>query len=349
MPVTGVYFIPSHPNASTALSTLTERLRSSFTDEDFIPLGRWALDHKLMRDTPGLLPASANPGQRPSKPRYMQLLSLTHYPSHGFIYTSEPTEKPFHPPSAASSAPSATPANGAVSPGQGGPAPAPTAAASHTSATSQGGASAAETQMLMTTVPPSSYKTLFQHFTYACQPFWCHRLTVTVPNGVVYDIGDFRVRLGDVRQTWPTARVRGTIVEIEWRGPSVVDSLAAASQARRSGSADDVDSGVDLSFSVLEEADIDAEYEATASLIREFWARLGVQGAREAILVPGIGKEIKEKLGRVRGAGRDVGGRSLKDEATLAGLGGVPFEDDIDPAAGTDVARQYMEVLRFNR
>jgi hypothetical protein len=188
--------------------------------------------------------------------------------------------------------------------------------------------------MLMTTVPHSSYTTLFQHFTYACQPFWCHRLTVVVQNGVFYDIGDFRVRLGDVRQTYPTNRVRGTVVEIEWRGPSVIDSLDGAVVSDVNG---ETDSGVDVSLSVLEESDVDAEFAATALLIREFWGRVGVEGAREAILVPGIGSEVKERLVKIKGARNNRGG--------LSGSA----EDNPDPQAGADVARQYMEVLRFNR
>jgi hypothetical protein len=260
----------------------------------------------------------------------MQLLSLSHYPTHGFIYTSEPTEKPVHPPAAISAASASTTAASAASPG---------------SVVSGQGASA-DMPMIMTTVPPAAYKTLFQHFTYACQPFWCHRLTVAVPNGVVYDVGDFRVRMGDVRQTFPTVRARGTIVEIEWRGPSVVDSL---STGVRSGSPGDADSGIDVSFCALEEADVDAEYGATASLIREFWGRLGIEGAREAILVPGVGKEVKEKLGRARKGMRDGEGKVGDEVALLAGLGSVQSEDDVDPTAGTDAARQYMEVLRFNR
>lgn len=153
--------------------------------------------------------------------------------------------------------------------------------------------------MVMTTVPPPAHAALFQHFTYACQPLWSHRLTLAVLNGVVYEVGDFRVRMGDVRQTFPTARVRGTVVEIEWRGPSIGEG----------------------GFEGIVEADVDAEYAATADLIREFWGRLGVQG-REAILIPGVGAEIKETLTRKGGA---------------------------EDLAGTDVARQFMEVLRFNR
>ncbi|KAJ5549843.1 Mediator complex subunit Med20 [Penicillium sp. DV-2018c] len=313
MPITGVYFIPSNPNSSTALTTVTERLRAAFPDEELTPIGRWGLEQKLLRDTPGLLPASST-NKKPPKPRYMQFLSLTHYPTHGFIYTSEPADKP--------PAPSQTPTG-----------PVNGIAPDHSPVP----------PMVMTTIPPASYGTLFQHFTYACQPFWSHRFTLAVPNGVVYDVGDFRVRLGDVRQTVPTARVRGTVVEIEWRGPSVVDAIPVAREdgsfgnVAGAGDADlEADSGIDLSDVDIGEADIDAEYTATASLIREFWARLGVEG-REAILIPGVGSEVKERLRRWKKAGSRTVPRS--DDA----------EGGSDPWCGTDVARQFMEVLRFNR
>ena len=302
-----------------------------------------------MRDTPGLLPASTNPNQRPSKPRYMQFLSMSHYNNHDFIYTSEPTEKPFHPPNAASPTPSATPAVG------GSPTPVPGGAGTGAAGNSN---DATISPMVMTTVPHSSYTTLFQHFTYACQPFWCHRLTVGVQNGVFYDVGDFGVRLGDVRQTYPTNRVRGTVVEIEWRGSSVIDSLTRTDASGSGDGSEDADSGVDVSFhiSALEESDIDAELAATASLIREFWGRLGVGGAREAILVPGVGTEIKERLLKIKNKGQTsrAHGNSAKIEpenpftAPRTDPAGVTDEDP-DLQAGVDVARQYMEVLRFNR
>ncbi|KAJ6127340.1 Mediator complex subunit Med20 [Penicillium sp. IBT 18751x] len=298
MPITGVYFIPAHPNTTTALPALTERLRTAYPEQDLVPIGRWALEHKLMRDTPGLLPQSG----KSTKPRYMQFLSLSHYPMHGFIYTSEP-ETP-HP------AASQTPASSATPRGSGG--------------------HAGESSMVMTVVPPSSYPTLFQHFVYAAQPFWAHRLTMSVPGGVVYEVGDFIVRMGDVRQTYPIARVRGTVVEIEWRGPSVVEGLA--------GDGDD-----EFGFAV-DEADVDAEYVATAELIRGFWNRVRFEGAREAILVNGIGKEVKEKLRR--GPGRR---EKVKDYEDGNGMKVASEEEDIDPSIGTDLARQYMEVLRFNR
>lgn len=163
-------------------------------------------------------------------------------------------------------------------------------------------------------------------------------MTVSVSNGVVFDVGDFRVRLGDVRQTWPTTRARGTVVEIEWRGPTLVDTVASSlSRSGEDKSADgDSDSGIDIDCSTVDEADLDAEFTATAVLIREFWGRLGVEGAREAILVPGYGKEIKDCL------------RKLRVRKKVRGQGSV-VDNEADLYAGADLAKQYMEVLRFNR
>lgn len=219
--------------------------------------------------------------------------------------------------------------------------------------------------MVMTTMPLPSTSTLFHHVVYACQPFWCHRHTHAVPGGMVYDIGDFRVRLGDVRQMQPVARVRGTVVEVEWRGPSVVASLVASMGRRKltsqihgdgdgdggqggEGEGDDDGSGIDITSTEIEESDIDAEYAATATLIREFWAKLGIEGAREAILVPDVEKEMKERLRRWRqqdekGQGQKQARGGNVDEAV------GQLDEDPDPQAGVDVARQYMEILRFNR
>ncbi|KAI9367353.1 mediator complex, subunit Med20 [Aspergillus egyptiacus] len=334
MPHTGVFFIPSNPNASTALSMVTERLSSAFAEEPILVSG-WKLDHKLMRDTPSCLPPSNS--QRPTVPKYMQLLSLTHYPNHGFIYTSQPSSDSIS-------------AGGTQ-----------TATATPTPASSQSSQTApATTPMVMTTVPIPSTNALYQHFAYACQPFWAHRHTVAVLGGMAYDIGDFRIRVGDVRQTQPAARVRGTVVEIEWRGPSLVSTLSAVYRSRRQAKTkasnpysswgseqhnEGDGSGLDMAFpDGVEETDIDAEYAVTASLIREFWAKLGIDGAREAILVPGVGKEAKERLRELKKQDPNSHNQAVRDES-----GGQQMDEDPDPHAGVDVARQFMEILRFNR
>ncbi|KAL5343673.1 mediator complex, subunit Med20 [Aspergillus crustosus] len=325
MSLTGVFFIPSNPNAPTALSTVAERLNSAFGEEPTL-VTRWALEHKLMRDTPSCLPPSGS--QKPRAPKYMQILSLTHYPQHGFIYTSQQSD------------------------GAG-----PSTATPSSSQSSQ--VLPGSTHMVMITVPHPSTGPLYQHFSYACQPFWCHRHTTAVLGGMAYEIGDFRVRIGDVRQTQPAARVRGTVVEIEWKGPSLITTLSVLYQSRKqkkakasrpytwaSGqNADNEDSGIDMAFvEGVEEADLDAEYALKASLIREFWGKLGVEGAREAILVPDVGKEVKRMLRELKQEAKQG-----FDQAGDVGGGGQQADEDPDPDAGVDAARQFMEILRFNR
>ncbi|KAL3475626.1 mediator complex, subunit Med20 [Aspergillus californicus] len=329
MPITGVFFIPSNPSASTALGTVTERINSAFAEEPIF-IGRWALEHKLMRDTPSCISPSTS-----QQPKYLQFLSLTYYPTHGFVYASQPSD---------SAGPDTTGTKTAT----------PTPASSQSSQPVP-----VTTPMIMKTAPVQSTNALYQHFVYACQPFWAHRHTVAVLGGNVYEIGDFRVRIGDVRQMQTAARVRGTVVEVEWRGPSLVSTLSAVYQSRRQRKAkvsnpytwdnevndDDDDSGIDMAFTDgVEEADIDAEYAATASLIRDFWANLGIEGAREAILVPDVGKEAKERLRELKRQDKPRPVQEGSDD-----MGGQQVDEDPDPNAGVDVARQFMEILRFNR
>ncbi|KAJ9292856.1 hypothetical protein DTO271G3_8303 [Paecilomyces variotii] len=347
MTITGVFFIPSNPNAPSALPTLTERLRSVFAEEP-IPIGRWALEHKLMRDTPSCLPASAHAPNPVPKPKYMQFLSLTHYPNHGFIYASEATDLP------QASAPAGgnhrqTPLPGTIS-----AAGTPQAQAQSPTAAAGGGATpssnASQSGMIMRTVPLSSYGPLFQHFMRACEPFWNHRHTVTVPAGVVYDIGDFRLRIGDVRQTYPQARARGTVVEVEWKGPSpLTSSSSSLSPTNFNEDASSSDSGIDVTAETLDESEIDAEYALIAQLIRDFWSQLGIEGAREAILVPDVGKEIKEQHRKRRAGEKSKRKKPRTHVDDEEGWGWWDIEEDKNPDAGVDLARQYMEIYRFNR
>lgn len=194
----------------------------------------------------------------------------------------------------------------------------------------------------MSTVPITSSAELFRHFVRACEPLWCHRHTVAV-TGNIYDVGDFRVRVGEVRQTQPQVRPRGTVVEVEWRGSSLLSTAASE------------DAGY-----IPTEEEIDTEYAQTAQMIREFWGRLDIANntARESILVPDIGREVRQKLHQIRTdpdwhAKEAVRLRKRSQAIALdrswAVFSGPPLEKEDDVDAGVDLARQYMEVFRFNR
>lgn len=89
---------------------------------------------------------------------------------------------------------------------------------------------------------------------------WTPRQTLHVVNGTAYEMEDFRVRVGEIRQG-QTVLVKGTVVEIEW-----------------------VDSGENDS-----EEEID--WDTAELVIRAFWESLGIEGAREFIKVPGLGEK----------------------------------------------------------
>lgn len=198
----------------------------------------------------------------------------------------------------------------------------------------------------MITVDPQSYGSFLAMTLRACEPLWCLRHTVAVQGGLYFTISDFHVRVGDVRQTQPVHRMRGTVVEIGYRGPSSSsgDAAAAAASSMVADAAAADKNGEMGGRNILlpppppsQGAQKDPiltseDWEDGAALIREFWSTISVPGAREAILVPGVGTESCEAI--------DQG----KTRLTAEGAG-----DANDGIAGVDLARQYMEVLRFNR
>ncbi|KAL1954948.1 hypothetical protein VTO42DRAFT_406 [Malbranchea cinnamomea] len=339
MPVTGVYFIPCNPNAPTALSSVVEKLQATYSP---VSSGRWALEHKLLRDTPSCLPPSAYAPLPQLQPRSMQFLSHSHYQSHGFIYISNrPDPDPWCPPGG-------TPGTSTV------PTPIQTNTSASGTPSSQSSAqkqpASQQTQekgrglppqadRTMITMDPQSFGSFFSMTLRACEPLWCLRHTVTVQSGVSFTVSDFHVRVGDVRQTHPVNRTRGTVVEIEYRGPVSLSTGAAGKGPDTPDGSDDV-FGEDIlvppppqtQSARKEPIPTQEDWEDGAALIREFWSTIAVPGAREAILVPGIGTESQEAL--------TLGKTRLTAEGAGEANNGI---------AGVDLARQYMEVFRFNR
>lgn len=82
---------------------------------------------------------------------------------------------------------------------------------------------------------------------------------LSVGNGTAFEIGDFRVRVGEVRQSGigGVQMGRGALCELSWSG----------------------DSGEEKEES----------WEAGETVVRGFWEGLGIRGAREVFWVPGLG------------------------------------------------------------
>ncbi|EEH45866.2 uncharacterized protein PADG_02016 [Paracoccidioides brasiliensis Pb18] len=344
-----LYFIPANQNLPTVTGTMIERLRAAYNPA---LSGRWALEHRLLRDTPSCLPPSDYAPLPPLQPRFMQFVFFSHRQPYGFIYISDR------------------------------PDPDPWEAAASGTATAHAVSVQQQQQQQQQQQPPTqkpdpfppasktmmildypSYISFHAITLRACEPLWCPRHTITVPNGSSFEIGDFRIRIGDVRQTAPQTRMRGTIVEIEYRGPAgasdvnagtttgsaangdgdlmaVNGTLLADDNVDRDGNGDgngDEDGIIYQRFETssssppsalpIEDLPTDEDWEVGEALIREFWGRFAVEGSREVIRVPHLGKEVREarRMGKLED--REVNSR----------------------IAGVDLARQYMEVFRFNR
>ena len=325
-----VYFVPSNPDSpATAAKTIVQRLRAAYEP---VKAGRWALEHKLLRDTPSCLPASNFPPGRQPQPRYTHFLSLSHYQSHGFVYMSNrPENDPLESlgsdgqgalsPQAATAL---TPAGSPMTPTQMQQSiPSP-----HT-ATKQGAPAEAQ-PMTMITLDPLSYSSFFAMTLRTCAPLWTQRHTVVVTSDEVYDVADFRVRIGDVRQVQPKSRLRGAIVEIEYRGPGKSSQSQIAHPDMLQDTAEYTEDLALGKQSPLDQLASDEDWEVGEALIREFWSNISVPGAREAIRIPGIGTESREAVKAVGSTPEDARG-------------------SINRIAGVDLARQYMEVLKFYR
>ena len=118
-----------------------------------------------------------------------------------------------------------------------------------TYAVAAGGVESSSDPVTVVTIPASSAPDFTQLMISRFGPLWVQRQVVYVQNGQAFELGEFVIRFGDVRQGQGGAQqIKGTVVEIE------------------STSGED-DAG---------------------EAIREFWTQLNVPGAKEFISVPGL-------------------------------------------------------------
>ena len=86
-------------------------------------------------------------------------------------------------------------------------------------------------------------------------PLWTQRPSLGVGYGLAYEVGDYGVRVGELRQGVGSAQlVRGVVVQVEWKEGN------------------------------------EGDWGEAEGLIRGFWETLGVKGAREILQVPGMDK-----------------------------------------------------------
>ncbi|MCJ1388824.1 hypothetical protein MMC18_001674 [Xylographa bjoerkii] len=234
MPITGVYFLPASSNVTSAdgssYQTVLTRLKSQY---NISPLGRWTLDHRLFRGTPleGIAYENlSEDGSKGQASRYLQMLYISTRPKYSYVVATT------------TSMPSQTRAG--------------------TPATSSSNGESAGEPAKVFSIPSGSQSEDFIHLIVARMgPLWMPRQVLQVNNGQVFEIGDFRVRIGEVRQgQGGIQQVRGTICEIEWT----------------SGEESDWVTGEDV--------------------VKSFWSALNIRGAREYIRVSGM----DEGFGNIR-------------------------------------------------
>ena len=123
-----------------------------------------------------------------------------------------------------------------------------------TNASSSSGSEASSDPATIVAIPaPQGSNEFVQLISSRLVPLWSPRHALQVSNGQAWELGDFVIRFGEVKQgQGGSQQIRGTVVEIEWRA----------------GEPDD--------------------WETAEQDIKSFWTHLDIPGAREFIKVPGF-------------------------------------------------------------
>ncbi|KAI9815485.1 MAG: hypothetical protein M1827_002619 [Pycnora praestabilis] len=277
MTITGVYFILESPTTSV-FQTLVAHLTATYQPT---PLPRWSLEHRLMRET---APSSSNATSTTAgeegktaaatvaqQPKYLQYLHLSHHPGKSYVCIKAPQD---------GTAAAAVGLAGSPKEGGGGDnndnnkRPAPTLITiPHTPPPSSSSSSSSSSAAAESGPNPSDE--LLQLLSSRLAPLWTHRQTLVVGGGqgVGYEMEDFRVRVGEVRQGGVQS-ARGVLVEIEWVG----GGGGGGGMDGYDGDREDEDG----------QENGDEDWETGEAVIKAFWQGLGIKEGREAIRVPGV-------------------------------------------------------------
>ncbi|KAI9846401.1 MAG: hypothetical protein M1837_003992 [Sclerophora amabilis] len=253
MPLTRVYFIPesSTSASSTTLQTVIDRVTKQFVAE---PMGRWSLEHRLMRETAP--PTQVPQNDKLPSPKYLQILSLSHHPGRTWVGISKPSQPQELKRSSGTTEQALADANGSK----------------ERQAERPLSTSPSFSSPTVIAVPSPSHSEEFVHLLLTKMgPLWTPRQTL-VSRGLGFEAGDFRVRVGEVKQGQGTTQsTKGVIVEVEWVAgidEAVVDRVGEGQETEQPQMTDWEDA-----------------YEVTNA----FWDELGIQGAKAAARVAGMG------------------------------------------------------------
>lgn len=232
MPVTALYFLPASNPDSNPTQDILAKLSSHY---DLVPLPPWALSYRIFRDTPQ---SPAQPSHSPTNgvdktkspgPRFLQILSLSHHAPRTYVAITSTH--------AASQTRAGTPAS------------------SNISAEAANG----EPATIVSIPAGPSSEEFIQLIVSKFGPLWQQRQILNSINGHAFEIGNFRVRVAELRQggSGGGQMGRGAVCEVAWVG---------------------------------EDTEQDKEgWEAGEEVIKSFWEGLALRGAREVYWVPGLG------------------------------------------------------------
>jgi len=173
-----------------------------------ISLGRWTLDHNLLR--------SVTDAKAPQ--RYQHLLHLSHHLDTAFVRVASPASD---------------------------------GASTHSSTVS---------------IPRDQLESLYSLLCSKFQALWTPRATLQVSSGYAYDLGEFIIRLGELRQAGNPPQPRGVVVAITSK--EAADDGAASSS-------------LDEAVSMRKEALTQEDYETTQALIQDLWLKFGDTQAKQ--------------------------------------------------------------------
>lgn len=244
MPVTGLFFVPSSSPDLSPAHDLIYRLNSAF---EATQTSQWGLACHLFRETPSSAQGGATlngPDNRQSigRQRVLQILTLSHHIPKTYVMI------------AASQA-------------------APQARVGTPVASQQNGEEAKSKEpATIISIPSGSQKEEFvQLIATKFGPLWQLRQVLHVAHGATFEVGDFRIRIGDLKPGAPSAgntqKPRGAVCEIEW-----IDT--ENTQPART-------------FGYQE-----TYWQIAEPIIKEFWDSLEVNGARQVFSVADLGDEL---------------------------------------------------------
>ena len=218
-----LFHLPVQGGESSQSNDILSRLTSYYNP---LPLPPWTLSHRLFRETP------TGPGAEKSKAkgqRYLQTLTLSYHAPRTYVAITTTN------------------------------APAQTRAGTPASSNISANEAISGEPAVMVSIPSGLPSEEFVQLVVSkFSPLWQPRQTLSVPHGHSFDVGDFRIRFGELRQgSGGGAQMgRGTVVEVQWNGS-------------------DEEGGED--------------WESAEAVIGSFWDGLGIRGAKKVFWVPGLG------------------------------------------------------------